>query len=91
VIASIDTLSTPKRAILVTASVTASEGKKTHVGTMIPSLAAESNPAAVAESPEAPNLMPATAKKTSDIVMNCRVYFCGGTQKLRCYVYPATY
>jgi hypothetical protein len=77
--------------IRVTASVPASQGKKTDEGTMMLPSTPESNPAAVPESPETQIPTPATTKDASDILINWKIEFCGGTQKLRDFVCPATY
>jgi hypothetical protein len=58
----------------VTHSATAGEGKKTDEGTMIPPPEPNfiSDPVAVADPREAQSLTPATIKKASDILTNCR-------------------
>jgi hypothetical protein len=32
---------------------------------------------------------PATTIRASDILINCKILFCSGTEKLRCYICPA--
>jgi hypothetical protein len=71
----IDAFSNTRPPSRVTASVTASEGKKTDEGTMMLPSTAEYNPATVAESPETQTLTPATTKEASDILINCRNRF----------------
>jgi hypothetical protein len=41
--------------------------------------------------PETQTLTPVRTKKTPDILINCKIDFCVGTQKLRNFVYPAKY
>jgi hypothetical protein len=55
--------------------VAARKGKKTEEGTMMWPLRAESSPMAIADSPEAQTLTPATTKEGSDIVRNCKPLF----------------
>jgi hypothetical protein len=66
--------------IRVMSRVPARYGKKTDEGTMMLSLAHESNLAAVAEPPQTRTLTPATTEEASDILINGTIKFCGGTQ-----------
>jgi hypothetical protein len=57
----------------VTDRVPASEGKKTGDGMMMWPSARQSNPVAVAESPETLTLTPATTREAPDILINCKI------------------
>lgn len=75
----------------VTPSVAASEGKKTDEGTRRCRRQAKSNPVAVADPPEGQTLTPVRAKWATDMMIDCKTEFCGGTQKLKGAICPATY
>jgi hypothetical protein len=49
------------------------QGKKSDEGTMMLPPTPKFNPAAVADSPQAQTLTPATTKKASDILINCKM------------------
>jgi hypothetical protein len=59
--------------MLLTDSVRTSQGKKTDEGAMMLPSAPESNPAAIAESPQTPNLTLATTKDASDILIRGKI------------------
>jgi hypothetical protein len=77
--------------IWVTTSLPARQGKKTDEGTMMLPPATKFNSTAVAVWPKTQTLTPATTEKASDILINCKIEFCVGTQKLRESVCPAKY
>jgi hypothetical protein len=51
----------------------------------------QSNLVAVAEPPETQTRTPATTKASPDIQINCKIWFCDDTQKLRVCICPAIY
>jgi hypothetical protein len=75
--------------IRVTLSAAVGHGNKTDEGTTTLPSATKFNPVALAESPETQTLTPVTTEEASDIVTNCKIWFCGSARKLKHFICQA--